>query len=135
MMCDVDFFKNFNDTYGHQAGDNCLRLVAKTLGAFAKRPGDFVARYGGEEFAILLFGTKAQYAQGIAEAMNEAVSNLNITHETSSVHSVVTISIGLCDIIPTAEFEPKDLVNKADQALYQAKKTGRNRIVVNQWVS
>jgi len=65
--------------------------------------------------------------------MNEAVSNLKITHETSSVHSVITISIGLCGIVPTAEYEPKDLVNKADQALYQAKKTGRNRIVINQW--
>ena len=126
MMVDVDFFKKFNDTYGHQAGDDCLRQVAVALNSCARRVGDIVTRYGGEEFAVVLFHTSLNEAQNISETMLAAVRKLGIRHEQST-HDIVTISIGIATIIPTVESDMQQLVEAADKSLYRAKEQGRNR--------
>jgi diguanylate cyclase (GGDEF)-like protein len=126
MMVDVDFFKKFNDTYGHQAGDTCLRKVAAALDGCARRAGDSVTRYGGEEFAVVLFHTSLNEAKNISENMLTAVRKLNIPHEQSP-HEVVTISMGVATVVPSIEDEMQDLVEAADRALYRAKESGRNR--------
>ena len=130
IMCDVDFFKQYNDTYGHQAGDDSLRLVAKTLQSLLKRPGDIVARYGGEEFAILLIGTEPWSAASIAESMRKKVEQLHIDHKESTVHPYVTISLGIAGIIPNIDLESAQLLLAADKALYEAKQKGRNNTIV-----
>lgn len=126
MMVDVDFFKKFNDSYGHQAGDDCLRQVASALDNCARRAGDSVTRYGGEEFAVVLFHTPLNDARNISESMLTAIQKLNIRHEQSS-HEIVTISMGIATIVPTAENDMQQLVEEADKALYRAKENGRNR--------
>ncbi len=126
MMVDVDFFKKFNDTYGHQAGDVCLRNVAAALDGCARRAGDSVTRYGGEEFAVVLFHTSLNEAKNISGNMLTAVRKLNIPHE-QSLHEVVTISMGVATVVPSIEDEMQDLVEAADRALYRAKESGRNR--------
>lgn len=126
MMVDVDFFKKFNDAYGHQAGDDCLRQVATALNSCARRAGDSVTRYGGEEFAVVLFHTSLNEARNIAESMLAAVRKLNIRHEQSS-HEIVTISMGITTIVPTVEDAPQQLIEDADKSLYRAKENGRNR--------
>lgn len=126
MMVDVDFFKKFNDTYGHQAGDDCLRQVAVALNSCARRVGDIVTRYGGEEFAVVLFHTSLNEAQNISETMLAAVRKLGIRHEQSP-HDIATISIGIATMIPTVESDMHQLIEAADKSLYQAKARGRNR--------
>ena len=126
MMVDVDFFKKFNDTYGHQAGDECLRQVALALDGCARRAGDSVTRYGGEEFAVVLFHTSLNEAQNISENMLSAVRRLNIRHEQST-HDIVTISMGIATILPNPHDDMQTLVQEADQCLYRAKENGRNR--------
>lgn len=126
MMVDVDFFKKFNDAYGHQAGDDCLRQVATALNSCARRAGDAVTRYGGEEFAVILFHTSLNEARNIAETMLAAVRKLNIRHEQSS-HEIVTISMGITTIVPTVEENIQQLIEEADKSLYRAKENGRNR--------
>lgn len=126
MMVDVDFFKKFNDAYGHQAGDDCLRQVATALNGCARRVGDIVTRYGGEEFAVVLFHTSLNEAQNISETMLAAVRKLGIRHEQSP-HDIVTISIGIATMIPTVESDMHQLIEAADKSLYQAKAQGRNR--------
>ena len=130
LLIDVDFFKPFNDNYGHQVGDECLKAVARTLAQTLHRPSDLAARYGGEEFGVILPGTDEQGALAVAESLREAVQQLGITHRFSEVAQVVTISIGLACMTPQRGNESGfiRLLKEADEALYQAKTGGRNRI-------
>ena len=130
VMCDVDCFKIFNDTYGHQQGDRCLRQIAKAISSVTKRPADVVARYGGEEFIIILPNTPQSGAMKVAELMRVAVKQLNIAHLNSNVDPVVTISLGVATTIPSREENPYLLVEAADRALYRAKQSGKNCIAV-----
>jgi diguanylate cyclase (GGDEF)-like protein len=129
LMIDIDRFKDYNDHYGHQVGDECLIRVARTIAAALDRPQDSVTRYGGEEFLVLLPGTYATGAQQVAKRMVQAVADLAIPHAASDVSSVVTICIGVATIVPTAGDTPERLVSKADACLYKAKQAGRNRII------
>lgn len=127
MMIDVDYFKRYNDRYGHVAGDECLRSIAGMLQTLFKRSGDLVARYGGEEFVVVLPNTER--LERLAQSCCVAVEALAIDHEDSTASEVVTVSIGTCTLVPSSVIEPGLLIQTADQALYQAKKTGRNRVV------
>ena len=128
IMVDIDFFKMYNDTYGHQKGDECLRRVAKALAAALRRAGDLVARYGGEEFAIILPGTDSEHTNMLAESMRLQISDLRISHEGSTVSDVLTISLGCASMVPDGANTRSDLLSAADEALYVAKQEGRNRI-------
>jgi diguanylate cyclase (GGDEF)-like protein/PAS domain S-box-containing protein len=128
ILCDIDFFKAYNDHYGHQAGDNCLRLVARTLGRAAKRPGDLVARYGGEEFVVVLPNTDLKGAETVAEDMRFLVRSRRIDHKKSGIDKIVTLSLGVASCIPNAASSTNDLVKLADDALYQAKNQGRDQV-------
>ena len=130
ILGDIDFFKNFNDLYGHQAGDACLQAVAQAMRSQAARPGDFIARYGGEEFVIVLPRTSAAGARHIAEQIRRAVEALGIPHADSRAAPAVTISLGVAQAAPTAGLEPEALLRAADAALYKAKAQGRNRVVL-----
>ena len=126
IMCDVDCFKIYNDTYGHQQGDECLQRVAQAIGTVLKRPADVLARYGGEEFMVILPHTARSGAIKVAEAMRVAVKDLNIPHQNSLVDSVVTISLGVASTVPDFANSPSLLVEAADVALYHAKERGQN---------
>lgn len=128
-ILDVDFFKLFNDTYGHSAGDDALRAVAATLSDNAKRAGDTVARYGGEEFALLLPGTNAQGALGLTNKIRLRIEKLCIPHSHSSVSKYVTVSAGGATQVPKAGRSQNDLLRCADNMLYEAKKQSRNLVV------
>ena len=128
LMCDIDFFKNYNDTYGHQKGDDCLRAVAGVLEQDLRRPLDVVARYGGEEFILVLPGTPLPGALAVAESIRSSVEALAIPHASSSVGPVVTISFGTATAIPAPDASPSEFISAADQALYRAKSEGRNRV-------
>jgi diguanylate cyclase (GGDEF)-like protein len=131
-MLDVDHFKNYNDLYGHQAGDHCLRVVAGVIESFGRRPGDLVARYGGEEFALLAPGADRAEAMTLAQAICTELAARALPH-TASPHGAVTISIGVASVLPAELQENVDaamLVGLADQALYRAKQAGRNRAVL-----
>jgi diguanylate cyclase (GGDEF)-like protein len=130
IMADIDYFKRYNDTYGHQMGDDCLKQVARALYDAVKRPGDLVARYGGEEFAMILPQTDAEGAWQMAQAIQKAVQSLQIPHAGSSVDAYVTLSLGVASMIPSPATASEMLITAADQALYHAKDQGRNRIVV-----
>jgi diguanylate cyclase (GGDEF)-like protein len=127
VMVDVDFFKRYNDHYGHQAGDLCLRQVASCLRQTLKRPGDLAARYGGEEFACLLPDTDLVGSMDLARQLGNAVQALNIEHAASSVASVVTVSLGVCSTSGNTPGSADELLREADGALYRAKAEGRNR--------
>ena len=127
IMVDIDQFKNYNDAYGHQAGDACLQQVAGAMRRAAGRPQDLVARYGGEEFAILLPQEDGHGAEGVARRLLDEVSLLSIPHAHSCVTPWVTVSMGLASMIPTDGATPGDLIKRADALLYQAKAAGRNR--------
>jgi diguanylate cyclase (GGDEF)-like protein len=128
LMCDVDHFKAFNDTYGHQPGDDCLRQIAQTLARTMERASDIAARYGGEEFAVILPDTPLAGATIVAEKIRLAIHNLNLAH-TGSPHQHVTLSIGVAALTPSAcEAGPQALIEAADRALYRAKSAGRNRV-------
>jgi diguanylate cyclase (GGDEF)-like protein len=129
IMADIDYFKAYNDTYGHMAGDECLRAVARTLAGVVKRPGDLVARFGGEEFAIVLEDTTLSGALHLAESMRLAIEALGMENTGSSVSEVVTVTLGAASIIPTPEQHPDSLLAMADRKLYEAKQAGRNRIL------
>jgi len=129
IMVDIDFFKEFNDTFGHQRGDECLHTIAHTLADGLPRAGDSVARYGGEEFAVILPLTDRAGAFKLAEALRQRVEALGIAHPASAAAAVVTISCGVATVRPTAEMEPGELVRLADESLYVAKHGGRNRTV------
>ena len=130
ILCDVDYFKRYNDTYGHQMGDDCLKAVAGALRDTAMRPGDLVARYGGEEFAVILPRTNGKGTAYLAEAIRRAVQDLEIRHEASETAPVVTISVGAAMTSHKNPASSQQLVAASDQALYEAKQTGRNRCVV-----
>lgn len=127
ILFDVDFFKKYNDKHGHQAGDECLKLVAKEVARTAPRPGDLAARYGGEEFVLILAETDQEGACWVAELVRQNLSALNIPHGESS-HKHVTISCGVTSVVPSDELSVEKLVKSADIALYIAKEHGRNRV-------
>jgi two-component system, chemotaxis family, response regulator WspR len=129
VLVDVDHFKAFNDRYGHPSGDACLRDVAGVLSRSVGRSADFVARYGGEEFVAVLPGTPLDGAVDVAEAMRRAVDALGIPHESSSVCGHVTISLGVSSVTPAASAAYSEMVRQADEALYAAKRQGRNRVM------
>lgn len=126
ILCDIDYFKLYNDTYGHSVGDICLKQVATIIAHVVIRPADLVARYGGEEFAIILSNTPNQGALRVSELIRQAVENFKITHSKSLVSQYVTLSLGVTTIIPKENFKPVTLINIADAALYKAKDKGRN---------
>jgi len=130
ILSDIDHFKLYNDTYGHLAGDDCLRAVATAIKECAKRPMDLVARYGGEEFAVVLPNTNADGAVHIAETICREVVNLRVRHPESSTGEFLTLSCGVAAMVPREESTPEALVAAADEALYEAKKQGRNRVVL-----
>ena len=129
ILCDLDYFKVYNDTYGHLAGDFCLQQVGRILRQALKRPADLVARYGGEEFAAILPNTDARGAVFVAETIREGVRGLKITHARSLVNQYVTLSLGVASFVPTPNALPAQLIAQADQALYRAKAAGRDRVV------
>lgn len=128
LMCDVDFFKLYNDTYGHAMGDQCLQVVAETLTNVFGRAGELVARVGGEEFAVLLPGTNAANAHKSAEQLRQVLASRAVAHAASSVAPHVTVSIGVAQLDPESMDSFDQLLQRADQALYRAKSQGRNRI-------
>lgn len=130
-MVDIDFFKRYNDLYGHGAGDACLKKVAALLAECAARPSDLVARYGGEEFVMLLPETDTSGAQAIAERFRARVEDLRLPHENSDVAPWVTVSVGLAaGVAPESLDSPLSLLKVADKLLYRAKESGRNRVCV-----
>ncbi len=147
LMIDVDYFKRFNDTYGHPAGDECLRRVAQAVASNVRRAGEVAARYGGEEFAVLLPHAEAAEVRRLAERICELVRQLGVPHVASATADHVTVSIGAAGAVAAMRFEPEEgargandnglsfappsaatLVESADRALYAAKAAGRNRV-------
>src|SRR5579863_9873953 len=130
LLADIDCFKDYNDRYGHQAGDECLRAVAVCLSQCARRPLDFVARYGGEEFAVILYEASREYVAEVLTRIQRSIAELNIPHEASRVASRLTVSIGAAFVLPSSSRTYEGLIQLADEALYGAKEQGRNRVVV-----
>lgn len=130
LICDIDYFKNYNDTYGHLAGDDCIKMVATTIQQNCKRVTDVAARYGGEEFGVILPNTTAEPALDIAESIRKDIEARNIAHETSEIKDIVSISIGIASIMPDVQTEPSLLISIADKALYESKKNGRDRVTL-----
>lgn len=128
LMIDVDHFKRYNDTYGHQAGDHCLQQIAKVLETVVYRPGDLVARYGGEEFAVILAATDAKGARIVGNRILEHIAELDLPH-SGGEGGRVTLSIGISTSVPEDGMMPENLISSADGALYKAKHAGRNRCV------
>jgi diguanylate cyclase (GGDEF)-like protein len=127
VIFDIDFFKQFNDTYGHPAGDNCLKKVARTLSESLHRSTDFVARYGGEEFMAVLSNCSHKPACEIAERIRTNIEKLEIPHEASLIGTTVTISLGVCTLTDCKSISLNNFITLADKALYKAKENGRNR--------
>ena len=130
IFLDIDFFKRYNDCYGHLAGDECLRKVGISLKDSLQRAGDLVARYGGEEFIIVLPLTSETDAVKVAERVRRNINALMVAHEMSEVSEYVTVSVGVATVIPDKDMVSASLIAKADEALYQAKKKGRNLVIV-----
>ncbi|GFP74181.1 GGDEF domain-containing response regulator [Clostridium fungisolvens] len=128
IMADIDFFKAYNDNYGHLKGDDCLIQVANSIISSVNRPLDFAARYGGEEFAVILPETTAEQAKVIAENIIEDLKELELKHEYSSVSQFVTLSLGVSEIVPDEVYSMDSFIENADKALYRAKKNGRNQV-------
>jgi diguanylate cyclase (GGDEF)-like protein len=126
ILCDVDNFKKYNDVYGHVRGDRCLHDVAQALQKSVHRPGDVVARYGGEEFAVILPETTLEAAREVAEKCRLSVQELGIEHAANANFGVVTISVGVACVVPEDALHYGDLIEMADQALYESKERGRN---------
>ncbi len=135
VLIDVDSFKNYNDRYGHPAGDECLRRIAAALRVVPQRSSDLVARLGGEEFAVLLPATTIGDAAQLAEQMHKAVLDLHIQHEASEVAPVVSASFGVAAMLPSLHGDADELMANADTALYRAKRNGRNRVIAYSQVS
>jgi diguanylate cyclase (GGDEF)-like protein/PAS domain S-box-containing protein len=129
ILCDIDFFKLYNDRYGHQGGDECLKQVAEILASNAQRPGDLAARYGGEEFAVILSRTDVKGAMQVAESIRSDLKAAAILHAASTVSEFVTLSMGIASAVPAAGLSIEGLIGQADRALYRAKLEGRDRIV------
>ena len=128
LMCDVDHFKRYNDSFGHLAGDLCLQKVASALTGNLKRPGDLAARYGGEEFALVLPDTDARGALIVAEGCRRLLESLAIVACEQQDGSVVTMSIGVATVVPITASKPDSLLQEADNAMYYAKASGRNKV-------
>jgi diguanylate cyclase (GGDEF)-like protein len=129
ILLDVDSFKAFNDACGHPAGDDCLRRIAGVLTSTIRRAGDLAARFGGEEFAVLLHEADAQAALSVAEQLRTGILDLGVEHPDSRIAEVVSASFGVAAVVPVADGDPGELVQRADAALYEAKRGGRNRVV------
>jgi len=129
IMIDIDNFKLYNDGYGHQQGDDCLKQVAQGIATCIKRDCDLIARYGGEEFVAILPNTPAEGALHIAEIMRSHVENLAIPHEYSPSSNIVTLSLGVSTVVPSEHNSADNLIEAADKALYQAKESGRNKVM------
>jgi diguanylate cyclase (GGDEF)-like protein len=132
ILLDVDYFKSYNDTYGHTAGDVVLQKLADIMQNATTRAGEVVARYGGEEFIVVLPGASPVSARRIADRLQELIAEANIPHESSTVGTHITISQGVITVCPDADLEPTDLIKRADKVLYEAKGAGRNAIVVEE---
>jgi diguanylate cyclase (GGDEF)-like protein len=128
ILCDIDYFKNFNDSYGHQAGDECLQDVAEAITMGSGRSSDVAARYGGEEFVIILPETSTQGALKAAETIRRKIRELNIPHKNAVGRVVLSVSFGVATMIPERDVAPSNLVNLADKALYASKEAGRDRV-------
>jgi len=128
ILIDIDFFKQYNDHYGHAAGDKCLQKVAKTLSKPLRRPADFVARYGGEEFVVILPEIDHESARSMAYKLKEIISQLELPHETSKISDHLTISLGLATTVPQQDQSHDILLETADKYLYEAKSSGRNQV-------
>jgi diguanylate cyclase (GGDEF)-like protein len=128
----VDFFKQYNDHYGHATGDSALQSIAQKLQEMLKRPADLAARYGGEEFVMVLPETDAQAAKALAERCREAIADLNIPHDYSTAAAHVSISIGVVTVCLDNNSDPSNIVVQADQNLYHAKQNGRNRVACSE---
>lgn len=128
IMIDIDCFKLYNDNYGHQAGDECLKAVARTLSDTLQRASDFVARYGGEEFVVILPETDPDTAFFIGKKLRSSVAALKIEHSFSTVAPYVTVSVGVASAVPALDMDSQTLLELADNALYEAKQSGRNRV-------
>jgi diguanylate cyclase (GGDEF)-like protein len=130
LLIDVDHFKAYNDCYGHQAGDRTLRRVAQALDGFVFRPTDVLARYGGEEFAAVLYDADVKEAREVAENMRRSVAELNIDHQGAGAPRRVTVSVGVAAVAPNFSRSPSGALQLADEALYQAKLGGRDRVEI-----
>jgi diguanylate cyclase (GGDEF)-like protein len=130
ILCDVDYFKRYNDTYGHASGDDCLRKVGIALKRSVKRSIDITARYGGEEFIVLLPSTNAAGALIVAERIRSEIEAMQIEHSGSHISRFVTLSLGVSSVIPSSSITPKAWIEAADMGLYEAKQIGRNRVVL-----
>jgi diguanylate cyclase (GGDEF)-like protein len=130
LLVDIDCFKDYNDFYGHQAGDECLKAVALSLNQGARRPLDFVARYGGEEFAVILYQANREYVAEVLTRIQRSIAELNIPHEASRIAQRLTVSVGAAFAMPGPDRTQEGLIQMADEALYAAKEQGRNRVVV-----
>jgi diguanylate cyclase (GGDEF)-like protein len=129
ILCDVDFFKLYNDCYGHQEGDRCLQLVASAINLVVRRPNDLAARYGGEEFVVILPQTPIEGAMEVAQMIRANVRALQILHAGSDISDYVTLSLGVSCLVPEDVMNSEILLSQADQALYLAKEKGRDRIM------
>ena len=130
ILFDVDYFKRYNDAYGHQVGDECLIKIAQSVQQIVCRPADLVARYGGEEFVVILPHTDITGAMAIADRVHQAIQDLAIPHQASKINNLVTVSLGMTSLIPSSELSATDIIEQADQALYRAKQQGRNQSVI-----
>lgn len=131
IMLDIDHFKNFNDTYGHLAGDNCLKEIGGALKSNVRRVHDIVARYGGEEFSVIMPETESRGAATLAEQIRQSVESAGIPHAASDAANVVTVSLGVITAYPSVLSKPEEIIAMADEALYAAKKNGRNRVEIS----
>ena len=130
LLFDIDYFKNYNDYYGHQMGDECLVEIAQAVRMVIYRSVDLLARYGGEEFVVILPNTNLEGAKVVAEKIHNSIKISNLSHDTSQVSNIVTISLGISSTTPTSQSSPDNLVGQADLALYSAKGQGRNRSII-----
>jgi diguanylate cyclase (GGDEF)-like protein len=127
ILIDIDYFKLYNDNYGHLAGDKCLQTVAEALSEVIQRPADLVARYGGEEFGVILPSTDIEGAVQIAKSLEEKIASLELAHAYSKIGAHITLSMGITSRVACEGTKPAELIQLADQALYEAKASGRNR--------
>ena len=132
IMLDIDYFKKYNDTYGHQAGDECLRQVATTISGALRRPADMAARYGGEEFVVVLPNFKLKNSAKFGETIRAKIEALKMEHKQSDANPFITVSLGIASVVPSSISSYEELVGAADKALYSAKNKGRNRVCVAQ---
>jgi diguanylate cyclase (GGDEF)-like protein/PAS domain S-box-containing protein len=134
IMFDIDYFKQYNDYYGHVQGDHCLKRAAQVLSSVATRPRDFFARFGGEEFVLLMPETGAESAEKVAERCRDVIFKERIPHEKSEVSQILTVSLGVGTVIPSQNEEPISFIETVDGRLYQAKQKGRNCVVTGNYI-